>query len=264
MVRVAQLSDLHLVETDHAARRGVKKWRLAYLSAHRRLDPDDRVSRARRALEAARAADVDHVVITGDITEDGTTAQFELFATLLHDSGIAASRFTLVPGNHDVVDRPEAWEQALAGPLRAFRPTSRTGEDVVVGDLALVPVNTTFYQFWLFSAGRMAPSQAERVGAAVARHRGQGRAVALVQHHPVTPHASSIVQWVDGMRDTARSRTLLDAEDHVHVLHGHIHRRRDRVMTTLRHPQVFSAGAVVDSDDPVRFYAAEGGSLRAA
>lgn len=264
MVRVAQLSDLHLVEPDHAARRGVKSWRLAYLSAHRRLDAADRVLRARQALEAARAADVDHVVVTGDITEDGTPAQFELFAALLHDSGIAPSRFTLVPGNHDVVDHPDAWERALEGPLRAFRPTSRPGEDMIVGDLALVPVNTTFYQFWLFSAGRMAPSQAEQVGAAVARHRSKGRAVALVQHHPVTVHPSHFLQWVDRMHDPRRERTLLDAEEHVHVLHGHIHRRDDQVMAALRRPQVFSAEAVVISDDPVRLYAAEGGALRAA
>ena len=54
MVRIAQLTDLHLVERDHGARRGVRSWRLSFLSAHRPLDADDRIARATRALAAGR------------------------------------------------------------------------------------------------------------------------------------------------------------------------------------------------------------------
>lgn len=263
MVRIAHISDLHLLEADHRSRRGVRALRLSVISAHRALDADDRVTRARQALAAAHAAGVDHVVITGDITEDGTTAQFELFAELLQSSGLAPSRVTLVPGNHDLIDREEAWARALEGPLRAFRDTSPTGEDVVVGDVALVPLNTAFYQHWLFSAGRLGPRAQGSVDAAVDRHRRQGRALVLVQHHPVTAHPSRVVQWVDGLRDHARVRSVLD-EEHVHVIHGHIHRSRDRAFGASRSPQVFCARAVVDGDDPVRVYASDGGALRAA
>src|SRR5687767_9933485 len=91
MVRIAQLSDFHLLEPGHASRRGLRSWRLSFLSAHRALDAGDRVARARRALDAARAADPDHVVITGDLTEDGTTHQFEALAELLHGCGVAPS-----------------------------------------------------------------------------------------------------------------------------------------------------------------------------
>lgn len=264
MVRIAQLSDFHLVEAAHRSRRGVQSLRLRFVSAHRALDADDRIARVRRALDIARASGADHFVITGDVTEDGTTAQFEVLAALLHESGIDPSRVTLVPGNHDAIDRADGWARALEGPLRAFAATSRPGEEVVVDDVAIVPVDTSVHQHWVFSSGRLSPAQSAQVEDAVARGRRAGRAVALVQHHPVMPYASRIVQWVDGMHDHRRTRSVLHDEEHVHVIHGHVHRGGERAMVHARRPQVFSAPAVVDGDEPVRVYEVEGGALRAA
>ena len=264
MVRIEQLSDFHLVEADHARRQGVSSLRLRFVSAHRALDAEDRVARVRRALATARASDADHYVITGDVTEDGATAQFELLAALLHESGIAPAKVTLVPGNHDAIDRVDGWARALEGPLRAFAATSRPGEEVVVGDVAIVPVDTSVHQHWVFSSGRLSPAQSAQVDAAVARGRRAGRAVALVQHHPVMPYASRVVQWIDGMHDHRRTRSVLHDEEHVHVIHGHVHRGEAREIAPARGPQVFSAPAVVDGDEPVRVYVVEGGALRAA
>lgn len=264
MARIAQLSDFHLLEPEHAQRRGVDALRLRFLSAHRPLDATLRAGYARAALTAARDARADHVVLTGDLTEDGTVAQFEALAGLLHESGISPSRITLVPGNHDAIQSETAWSEALRGPLRAFEPTSRLGEEVVVGGVAIIPVDTSVHQHWVFSSGRLAPSHARAVDAAVARSRSAGRAVALVQHHPVMPYAMPWMQWVDGMHGHRRARTLLHDEEHVHVIHGHIHRAGQRVMAHARRPQVFSAPAVVDGAEAARVYEVREGSLLAA
>jgi 3',5'-cyclic AMP phosphodiesterase CpdA len=264
MVRIAQLSDFHLLEPDHARRRGLRSWRLKFLSAHRALDAARRVRHAREALAAARAADADHVVLTGDLTEDGIPAQFEVLAELLHESGITPSRITLVPGNHDAVEGADAWGDALRGPLRAFAATSAAGEEVVVGGVSIVPVDTSVHQHWVFSSGRMAPSHQRAVESAVARGRAANRAVALVQHHPVMPYANLAMQWVDGMHGHRRARTLLHDEAHVQVIHGHIHRASQRSLVHERSPQVFSAPAVVDGDATVRVYALRDGALQAA
>lgn len=261
MVRIAQLTDFHLVERDHGARRGVRSWRLSFLSAHRPLDADDRIARATRALAAAAAAGVDHLVLTGDLTEDGTVAQFEVLAELLHGCGVPAAKVTLVAGNHDVIDHRDGWARALEGPLRAYSATSQPGAAFDVGALTIVPVNTAFYQHWVMSAGRLGAAHAGELVDAVARGRARGRAVLLAQHHPVTTHRNPVVHWVDGLRDHAKARSLLRDEPHVHVLHGHTHRRRDRCLDALRAPQVFSACAVVDGDAPLRVYACVDGAL---
>src|SRR5690606_13605234 len=101
MTTIAQLSDLHLIaEPDKTSMSS--RMREALLGLGHRATADVRRQRARRALARARASSADHIVITGDLTETGTAAEFEVVAEILHDSGIDPTRVTLVPGNHDM------------------------------------------------------------------------------------------------------------------------------------------------------------------
>src|SRR5687768_5469477 len=124
MARIAHLTDLHLLEDDHRDRRGAGRLRLAYLSLARPLDAAARRLRAARALTEVRRSGADHLVITGDLTEDGVDAQFQVLADILAESRIPPSQTTLVPGNHDAYTDEGAWARALAGPLRAYAETS--------------------------------------------------------------------------------------------------------------------------------------------
>src|SRR5687768_4746328 len=99
------------------------KLRLRLLSGARGLDGPGRRERVRKGLAAAKDAGLDHEVITGDLTEDGDPAQFEVLAELLGESGIAAERITLLAGNHDMYTDARGFEKALAGPLRAYAAT---------------------------------------------------------------------------------------------------------------------------------------------
>src|SRR5688572_2232868 len=100
MLDLAHVTDLHLVEKDHEKRRGTDWQRLQYLSAGRSIDF---ATRRHKALSALRSAgrNAAHVVLTGDLTEDGMPAQYELLAELLSDADLDPHRVTIVPGNHD-------------------------------------------------------------------------------------------------------------------------------------------------------------------
>jgi len=100
MTVVAHVTDLHLVEYDHHKRAGAAKSRLLYLNTGRKIDPKARFDRVCEALR--RASRSDHLVITGDLTEDGTDAQFELLAAALAEANVDPEHVTLVPGNHDL------------------------------------------------------------------------------------------------------------------------------------------------------------------
>src|SRR5262249_20356240 len=68
----------------------------------------DRICRALRALEAIHAATpLDRVLVTGDITDAGTRAEWQEFFDLLQQLPALHGRVLFVPGNHDVniVDR---------------------------------------------------------------------------------------------------------------------------------------------------------------
>ena len=98
-VRVAHLSDLHVVGERYGCRME---------TGTNGLRGNGRIRRALRTLEAIHASTpLDHVLITGDITDAGTRAEWVEFFDLLRRSPALRSRVLFVPGNHDVniVDR---------------------------------------------------------------------------------------------------------------------------------------------------------------
>lgn len=253
MTLLAHLTDLHLLEPGARQRRGALARRLAYLSFGRPHDAEGRRRRFVEALGRVKASGAQHLVITGDLSEDGLPAQFEAAAEALADSRIDPSSVTLVPGNHDLYDHGQAWARALAGPLRPYAPSSEAGRPLALpGGASLVPLSTAFFQTYLTSAGRLD-------GEALGHLRGALGSVPeglllFAMHHPPLPYRFPPMQWVDGLRDHAPVLGLLGADLRAHVLHGHTHRAGDRPLWQGGPPRAFSAPAVVDSAEPLRLY----------
>lgn len=245
MSRIAHLSDLHLLEPGHLNRAGQARWRLKYLSGKRSLDSADRRRRALSALRDARPAD--HLVVTGDLTEDAHEAQFEAVAEVLDESGWTGDRVTLVPGNHDAYG-PDTWSRALEGPLRPYAKNSTPGGRVELSDAILVPLSTAVEQFWGRSSGKLDLSSLPDLQALA--ETAAGRAIVLALHHPPF---RILGHWAHGLLNHLDLSALLKAHPEIHLLHGHIHRHRDYVLGEGL-PRVFSVEAVVDSDRPLRFY----------
>jgi 3',5'-cyclic AMP phosphodiesterase CpdA len=96
--RVAHLSDLHVVGERYGYR----------MEAGTRGPRGNRAVRRalRRLLAIHESAALDRILVTGDITDAGTRAEWAEFADLLRDYPLR-DRVSFVPGNHDVniVDR---------------------------------------------------------------------------------------------------------------------------------------------------------------
>jgi 3',5'-cyclic AMP phosphodiesterase CpdA len=261
MTKIAHLSDMHLVEENHVQRRRAHRLRLSWLSLLRPLEPEKRRHRAARALEAAFASGADHLVITGDLTEDGVPAQFEVLAGVLAESRWPASRVTLVPGNHDAYNDGGAFDQALEGPLRPYRETSRAGAVIAIAGALLVAVSTAFHQSFAKSAGGMERVGLDAIDSAAREASRRGTALVIAQHHPPKGHALPPIQWIDGFQQHRELTALLLQHDHAHVMHGHTHTLADRPVRSGASARIFSAEAVVDSASPLRLYKAEHGRL---
>jgi 3',5'-cyclic AMP phosphodiesterase CpdA len=98
-VRVAHLSDLHLVGERYG-------YRMECGTHGPRGNRSTR--RALRQLRAIHACSpIDRVLVTGDVTDAGTRAEWVEFLDLLRSCPEIRSRILFVPGNHDVniVDR---------------------------------------------------------------------------------------------------------------------------------------------------------------
>ena len=260
MTLVAHVTDLHLVERDHHKRCAATQRRLRYLNTGRKIDVEARLEQAREALR--RAARCDHLVITGDLTEDGTEAQFELLAEILAEAGLPAGRVTLVPGNHDIYTGRDSFQRALAGPLRPYARTSTAGQPVELDGTVVMPVSTAMPQRFWFSAGALGHEAARALDALAHEQGERGRTVLVAQHHPPLGHRNPIWNFIDGMRAPERSASLLHRHAHLHVLHGHNHERKSYRVRPDGPYQIHSGAAVLSSSEHVRFYDAVHGELR--
>ncbi|KYF53834.1 hypothetical protein BE08_29445 [Sorangium cellulosum] len=261
MSTIAHLTDFHLLEADHDRRRGAERWRLRYLSFGRPIDATQRRRRALAALVEARRSGADHLVLTGDLTEDGTPAQFEVLAAVLAESGWAPSRVTLVPGNHDAYTGSDAWARALRGCLRPFAATSGPGTVVSVPGAVVAAVSTAMTQPVTRSAGAIAAHELSQVASLAAETRRSGDALVLAQHHSPLRHVLGAMHWLDGLINSAELMALLHEHDHLHVIHGHTHREHDAPVRSGAPPRIFCAQALVDGPSPLRLYRVRHGRL---
>jgi 3',5'-cyclic-AMP phosphodiesterase len=255
-MRIAHITDLHLVER-HYRRRGARaRLRLQYLNTGRSIDAESRCQHVMQALRSARLSD--HIVVTGDLTEDGAPEQFEALAQVLADSGVKPDRVTLVPGNHDLYSSQAAFSDALAGPLRPYARTSRVDRALDFGDVVILPTATTKPQPLPLSAGTLRPVQARSVAALASDCQRRGRTLILAQHHPPLGHRNRIWNWIDGMDRVRCFFELLLVHEYLQVVHGHTHECVSTSICPGRAAQIHAGAAVFEDALNVRFYHAGG------
>lgn len=133
-VRIAHLSDLHIVGE-----------RYGYRMEAGTLGPrgNQCIARALQQLEALQAqAPMDRILVTGDMTDAGTRAEWAEFADLLRDHPGLQSRMSFVPGNHDVnvVDRTNPGRMDLPWSASQSMRKLRTllALDMLQGDRAYI------------------------------------------------------------------------------------------------------------------------------
>jgi 3',5'-cyclic AMP phosphodiesterase CpdA len=260
MTTLAHISDLHLLEDGWQRRDGSGRARLALLSFGRTLDARARRERAVNVLLDARRTGFDHLLITGDLTEDGTDEQFEVLAQVLAEAHVAPEHTTLVPGNHDAYTDGSAWMRALEGPLRPYAATSNDGRMIPLGGANVVPLWTAMHQSPLRSAGRIDPATLEALSKLVGDPATRHVPLVLAQHHQAK-RAVPVAQWIDGLQSSGELGAILTRRSDVYVLHGHTHRVADAALAGERTPRVFSCRAVVETGDGARFYQASSRGL---
>lgn len=216
MTRIGHLSDTHLNGT-------AERWQCLV-----------------RALDTARCAGCDHVLLTGDLTASGHPNQFLELAAALR--GYPDGSVTMVPGNHDAA--PGAWEGALAGPLHRFARTSSPGAAVDLGDVVVVAVDTRARRRApaFCALGQVSEPQLQQLHWLAQLHRS--RAIVLAMHHGPQWHP---LHPFDGLTNRTRILRLLQQNPHVTVCCGHDHRILDL-------GRIFTAASVAEHPDPLRIY----------
>lgn len=190
---------------------------------------DLHLGRGRKMFEAAASlcrslveAKVDHVVVTGDVTERGRQEELALFQEAFEPL-LSRGRMTVVPGNHDRLGDDPA-SQLMEG------ERVRTVE---LDDLHLLLLDSTgpHNRSLLASHGMVTEDDLNAIDLALARAPQRSMSAVLLHHHPLPlpeelfaeklstwlgwPNAAELPNGID-LLQRLRSRCDL-------VLHGHRH-----------------------------------------
>ncbi len=218
--RLAHISDPHLPPPPLPFRSGdLASKRLLSRFAWRRK----RRRHLRPVLDAiiadVRTQAVDHVAITGDLTNFATPEEFAAARTWLESLGDPAA-ITLSPGNHDAL-------VGAGAPIRfaPWTPWLGDGETSfphlrVRGPVALLNLCSAVPTAWHLAQGRLGATQLAQARTHLRDARDQGLYRVVLIHHPVVP---GVVSHRKALTDRAALQALLAEVGAELVLHGHAH-----------------------------------------
>src|ERR1700691_5025488 len=115
-MRIAHFSDLHLLSLEGVPfHRFLNKRATGFANLKLKRGSIHRASYVRAIAREVRRIEVDHVVVTGDLTNLSLEPEFELAREVLEkDLDLSPRDVSIVPGNHDVYTRGARAAQRFA------------------------------------------------------------------------------------------------------------------------------------------------------
>ncbi|HEY1960366.1 MAG TPA: metallophosphoesterase [Polyangiaceae bacterium] len=266
-MRIAHFSDLHVLALDGvgvarylnkrltgvanlALRRApldelTGAWRAAAERVPSRLRKKDfhRTAYVRSVAREIARTRVDHVVITGDVTNLALEPEFVAARTILEgELHLGPRDVSLVPGNHDLYTRGALRNRRFT---QFFADYTRSDLDVGVdigaghfpyvklrGPVAIIGLSSAVPKPAFIASGELGQSQLDALSRALGHAEVRKRTPVILLHHPPIGPRSRVDMLTKGLRDAAELRERLRAVPRGLVLHGHLHKRVQSTLAT--------------------------------
>ncbi len=264
-MKIAHLSDPHILDLRGVPTRrlvlnkrltGMVNLRLRRGHAHKREVVEAMVA-------DIRAHGVDHVVVTGDLTNLALESEFIAAREVLSHLGLPPSEVSVIPGNHDLYtsgsNRARRFEAYFAEHVTSDVSVGGGGFPFVRlrGPAAIIGVSTAVPRLPLVSSGVAGRAQRDALATVLASREVAGRLPVVAAHHPVVNARGAIDAALRGLYDASAIRALLARSGEALALHGHLHRRGHEVIE-LGGAKIHRLGATSASllhEDPERMAA---------
>lgn len=154
-------------------------------------------------------SDYDLLLVTGDISQDGTAGSYELIKQMLQP---LCENILYLPGNHDVNAPMQQVLKGQTGPIFDIGPWRIVALDTMVPDS---------------DAGYLEPDQFENIKKACTENLGQTQYVLLTMHHNPIPMGSA---WLDPMGIANAHDLFAYCEQYPSIqgmVWGHVHQAFD-------------------------------------
>lgn len=243
LVRIAHLSDLHLLSLEGAVPYRLFNKRITgYMNLRFHRKSVHKPFAVRAAAREIKRLGVDHVVITGDVSNLALENEFELVRRFLaEDLGLSPDRVSLVPGNHDAytggAHRTRRFATTFASYLRSdLADLTVPGEAFpfvhLRGPAAIIGLSTALPRPPLVASGAIGVPQLRALESILAHPEVVSRTAVILQHHPIHNPPSFAKRTLEGLSDAGAESKLLGRLKRGLLLHGHLHRRVHRRLVT--------------------------------
>ncbi len=244
-MRIAHFSDLHVLALDGVkTSRFLNKRFTGWVNLRLKRAHKHRPAHVRAVAREIAKAKVDHVVITGDLTNLALEQEFDAVKRLLEEElGLDADRISAVPGNHDLYTR---------GAMRDRRFTSWFAEYVksdlpelaaeidlgrfpfvkLRGPAAIIGLSSAVPRPPLMASGELGKAQLEALRRILAHPEVAKRTPVIAMHHPIHNPPSKVKTFVEGLWDADALTEALRVVPRGLLLHGHLHIRRRQPVGT--------------------------------
>jgi 3',5'-cyclic AMP phosphodiesterase CpdA len=244
-MRIAHFSDLHVLALDGVSRmRLLNKRFTGWVNLRLKRQHKHRPGYVRAIAREVTRSKVDHVVITGDLTNLALREEFEATRRLLEDElHFDPDHVTVVPGNHDLYTRGALrsrrfttfFSHYLQSDLPELAADIGLGLFPIVklrGAIAIIGLSSAVPRPPLVASGQLGAIQLEALDRILAHDEVKRRMPIVAMHHPIHNPPSKMKTLLEGLWDAA---DLIDTVKHVRrgmLLHGHLHSRMQRPLPT--------------------------------
>ncbi|MBI2394716.1 MAG: metallophosphoesterase [Deltaproteobacteria bacterium] len=244
-MRIAHFSDLHLLSLEGVPLKRFMNKRItgwAMLRLHRRSVHKPHAVRA--VADEVKRAQIDHVTITGDLTNLALETEFELVRRFIEeDLGMHPEQVSVVPGNHDVYTRGSAEKRRfelycgdwIASDLPEFGVEHFGAKYPFVklrGPVAVIGMSTAVPRSPLMAAGQFGSAQLDQLHKILHHPEVEKRTKVVLQHHPAHNLKNKVLAYLEGLHDSRHMIKKLARVEHGLILHGHSHIRVRRTIDT--------------------------------
>lgn len=191
------------------------------------------------SLREIRKLGVDHVVVTGDVSNLALEREFELARTVLdRELGMSPDQVSMVPGNHDTYTQGSFRTKRFVRSFDACMTSDLALADApfpyvrLRGPVALIGLSTAVPRLPLVAAGEFGRRQLDALARILAHPEVRSRTPVLLQHHPWHNPPEKMRRLLEGLYDADLEAELLQNVERGLLLHGHLHRRVHRTLRT--------------------------------
>jgi 3',5'-cyclic AMP phosphodiesterase CpdA len=244
-MRIAHLSDLHVLALEGVSpMRFFNKRFTGWVNLRVKRSHKHRLGHVRAVAREISRACVDHVVVTGDLTNLALREEFVAVRSLLEeDLHLRPDQISVVPGNHDLYTRGAMRTQRftnyfgkyLQSDLPELSATIALGAFPFVKlreAVAIIGLSSAVPRPPLMASGQLGLVQLEGLRRILAHPEVQSRTPVILIHHPVHNPSSRAKTLIEGLWDADALIAEFAKIRHGLVLHGHLHVRRSTGIAT--------------------------------